>query len=676
MHRQQAQQEIERLSRELEEHNYSYYVLDNPLVSDFEYDGLMARLVRLESAFPELRSANSPASRVGARVPSGVRTVRHAGKMLSLDNTYSLEELKGWYDRVIRGLGRQKVDCVAELKIDGVSCALIYEHGCLTGAATRGDGEEGEDVTHHARAMRSVPLVLRDREDSEIPALLEVRGEVYMDKRAFEMFNRSRREEGDDVFANPRNAASGALKLLDPGESSRRQLRFFAHSFGRIEGGRAIETHWDFLAAATRLGFAVNQASCRCAGFDDVAAAVERFGKSRSSLGFDVDGVVVKVDSFGDQKLLGETMKSPRWAVAFKFPAFQATTVVVDVVVQVGRTGVLTPVAELEPVACAGVTVSRATLHNFEEIERLGIAKGDRVLIERAGDVIPKVVKVVERHPVRAAVSKVPVDCPACREDFICADEGMVAYRCVNPECPRQLERRIVHFASRGAMDIEGLGETAAAQLVERKIVRSIADLFSMTREPLLELDLFGVRRADNLLLAVNGCRSRGLSRLLFGLGIPNIGEKVSGQLARRFVSMEALMAAPLDVLMGVPDMGAVCSRALLTFFAQNETRALILRLAEAGVLMVERDIPLAGRLSGKTFVFTGELVKYTRSVAAGLVKAQGADTGSSVTRTTTYLVAGEAAGSKVQKARDLGIRILNEQEFEEMVNGSNNGSV
>ncbi len=665
-----AQQAIVRLSREIEGHNYNYYVLDNPVISDTEYDELLSRLARLEADFPAYRLANSPTGRIGAKVSSGARAVRHAVKMLSLDNTYSAEELRSWYERVRKGLGRQEFGCVAELKIDGVSCSLIYENGQLTGAATRGDGEEGEDVLHNIRAMRSVPLELRGSDGIQVPSLLEVRGEVYMDKKDFEGFNRVRKLAGDEVFANPRNAASGALKLLDPAESSRRKLRFFAHSFGRIEWSRPLEGHWDFLTTARALGFAVNPDSCCCREFDDVAAACVRFQALRPSLPFDVDGVVIKVDLFADQKALGETMKSPRWAVAFKFPAFQATTVIRDIVVQVGRTGVLTPVAELEPVACAGVMVSRATLHNFEEIDRLGVAKGDRVLIERAGDVIPKVVKVVERCLKRTVVRKVASDCPVCREDFICADEGMVAYRCMNPECPRQLERRIVHFASRGAMDIEGLGESVASQLVDKAIVHCVADIFTFSREQLLGLEFFGPKKADNLLKAVAASRSRGLSRLIFGLGIPNIGQKASELLARRFSSMSALMAASLEDLRSVPEMGIVSSGALVKFFGQEETRALIARLADAGVLMLERDIPVDGRLSGKTFVFTGELVKYTRSDSGALVKALGAEVGSAVTRHTSFVVAGAAAGSKIDKARSLGVKILNESEFEEIVNG------
>ncbi|MEI6437593.1 MAG: NAD-dependent DNA ligase LigA [Candidatus Omnitrophota bacterium] len=669
----QARLEIARLSREIEGHNYNYYVLDNPVISDVEYDLLLASLARLEQDFPDCRLPDSPTARVGARVPSGSRESRHAQRMLSLDNTYSLPELKAWHERMHKALGREGVVCTVELKIDGVSCSLVYEKGVLVGAATRGDGETGEDVTHNVRAMRSIPLALRSRDGVEVPSLFEVRGEVYMDKKDFEAFNRSRQADGEDVFANPRNATSGALKLLDPAESARRKLRFLAHSFGRLDWGQtgsvpSLATHWGFLSSARALGFAVEQHSRCCASFVEVAAACEEFQALRQSLAFDVDGVVVKVDRFDDQKRLGETTRSPRWAVAFKFPAFQATTLVRGITVQVGRTGVLTPVADLEPVACAGVVVSRATLHNFDEIERLGVAPGDRVLIERAGDVIPKIVKVVAKGSSPALVRKVPSDCPACREEFICADEGMVAYRCINPECPKQLERRLVHFASRGALDIEGLGESVAAQLVGKKLVRSVADIFYIPREQWLGLEQFGDKKADNLLGAIAQSRTRGLSRLLFALGIPNIGQKAARLLASRFGSLNVLMGARVEDLMSVPEMGDVSSRALRRFFDQRESRDLIARLSGAGVVMTETLSIVEGRFSGKTFVFTGELVKYSRAEAGTLVQGLGAEVATAVTKNTTFLVAGAAAGAKLDKARRLGVKVLSEIEFEEML--------
>jgi DNA ligase (NAD+) len=501
------------------------------------------------------------------------------------------------------------------------------------------------------------------------PDLLEVRGEIYISRADFQAINEARKNEGEEPFANPRNAASGSLKLLDPAQSSRRGLRFFAHSFGRVEGGPVLTSQSAFLEVARAYGFAVEPHTVCCRDIDEVISACKACEALRPSLPYEVDGVVLKVNDFNAQRQLGETMKSPRWAVAFKFQATQATTRVQDIVVSVGRTGVLTPVAELDPVACGGVMISRATLHNFDEVRRLGIAKGDRVLIERAGDVIPKIIKVVELAAARASVPKVPVDCPACREDFICEEEGAVAYRCINPACPRQLERRLVHFSSRKAMDIEGMGEAVVRQLLEKGLVKSLADVYALRKEDLLVLEFFGDKKADKLLTAIHQSKTRPLSRLMFGLGILNIGEKASLSLAKKFERMEALTAADKTALMGVQDIGEVSASALERFFCQPETRTLIAALAHAGVNMEEpRSSGGALRLSGKVFIFTGHLEKYSREDAETQVRALGAEAGSSVTRSTDFLVAGEAAGSKLDKARKLGVKVINEQQFEELL--------
>ncbi|MBF0620217.1 MAG: NAD-dependent DNA ligase LigA [Candidatus Omnitrophica bacterium] len=668
MNVQEAKKEIERLSCLIEEHNHRYYVCDDPKVSDEEYDGLLSRLKVLEGQFPELCVVTSPTQRVGAPVVSGARTVRHAVRMISLDNTYSVEELEAWHDRVIKGLSRADVQWVIEPKIDGVSCALIYEDGILARGITRGDGEVGEDVTHNVRAMRSVPLVLTVPDGVVPPALLEVRGEVYMAKADFEQLNDARKTLGEEPFANPRNAASGSLKLLDPKESSERKLKFFAHSFGRLENGVPVKTHWDFLQIARAYGFAVSARVVCTPDFDEVVFTCRGLQEDRIQLPYDVDGVVVKVNDMEDQKRLGETMRSPRWAVAFKFPAFQATTIVRDIVVQVGRTGVLTPVAELEPVLCAGVMIARATLHNFDEVDRLGISKGDRVLIERAGDVIPKVVKVVDAALLREKVRRVPTDCPECREEFICADAQAVAYRCINPACPKQLERRLVHFASRGCMDIEGLGESAVAQLLEKGLVRALADIYALKREDLLKLPLFAEKKADKLLAGIEASKARPLSRFLFGLGIMNIGEKAALLLARRFGMIDRLMAAAPEELLLVDEMGEVSVAAVIHFFAQPGARELIENFRAAGVLMMEPAGISGGKLAGKVFVFTGELQRRTRPEAGALVKALGGEVGSAVTQKTSFVVAGGAAGSKLEKARSLGVKVMTESEFEEMV--------
>ncbi len=669
MDRNQAKKEIARLSQEIEGHNQKYYVLDAPTISDQEYDALMRRLLELEQSNPEFRSPDSPTQRIGAKVPSGIRTIRHSMKMLSLDNTYSRDELREWYDRVVKQSGVRELECVAELKIDGVSASLVYEGGVLKVGATRGDGEVGEDVTHNIRAMRMIPLSLTGAKEVRIPSVLEARGEVYLGRADFDRLNASRRTEGLEVFANPRNAASGSLKLLDPAESAKRNLRFFVHSCGRLEGARQVKTHWDFLEMVRQLGLAVNPYNRRCRGFDEIMEACQELEALRPELNYEVDGVVIKVDKLSLQREVGETMKSPRWAVAYKFKAYQAETTVRDIVVQVGRTGVLTPVAELEPVPCGGVIISRATLHNFDEIDRLGVGQGDRVRLERAGDVIPKIVEVVEPAVERKSVRRLPTNCPSCREDYICRDVEGVLYRCINPDCPRQLERRILHFASRDAMDIEGMGKAVVTQLIGKGLVNSVADIYDIKKEDLLGLELFADKKAEALLEAISGSKGRPLSRLILGLGILNIGEKAASLLAKHFQTMEALSGADEKKLMSVPDIGEVSAEAVTRFFAQAVTEQLIRRLKKAGLQMEEpAGSSGPGKLAGQVFVFTGELSLLTRSEAAAAVKSLGGEVSSTVTRSTSRVVAGQAAGSKLEKARRLGIKIIDEKEFEEMV--------
>ncbi|MBF0570057.1 MAG: NAD-dependent DNA ligase LigA [Candidatus Omnitrophica bacterium] len=668
MDKKQAHREIVRLSREIEEHNYRYYVLDEPAVAAREDDVLLKELAALENSFPEFRLPLSPTQRVGGKVASGVRTVRHVVRMISLDNTYSVDEIKEWAVRVSKGLPGEVVEFSVEPKIDGVSASLLYQDGAFTLGATRGDGETGEDVTQNIRAIRSVPLMLRGGA-ADVPPLIEVRGEVYMNRADLAALNEVRKAEGEEPFVNPRNAASGSLKLLDPGESARRRLRFFVHSFGRLEG-KAVKVQGEFLALAKRLGFPVNPLARKCQDIDQVIEACQELEKKRPSLPYDVDGVVIKVDRFDQQAVLGETMKSPRWAVAYKFQAYQATTIIKDIVVQVGRTGVLTPVAELEPVACGGVTISRATLHNFDEIKRLGVHKGARVVLERAGDVIPKIVKVVVPAHKKEEVCKVPANCPACREHFIQEDPEAVAFRCINPLCPRQLERRLLHFASRGAMDIEGMGESVVQALIDKGRVKTVTDIYSLGKEDLLELPLFGEKKTEKLLAAIQASKARPLSRLIFGLGILNIGEKASLLLAGQFGSMGALVRADREALLEVNEIGEVSADSLIRFFSQKEAVGILKDLGACGVNMVEPDQVRSGALAGKSFVFTGELSRYARSEAEALVRQLGGVAGSSVTKTTDFVVAGEAAGSKLAKARALGVSVIDEQAFEEMIHG------
>ncbi|MCM8790057.1 MAG: NAD-dependent DNA ligase LigA, partial [Candidatus Omnitrophica bacterium] len=520
---QNVKKKIEALREQIRHHDYLYYVLAQPEISDKEYDELMRKLKELEDKHPQYKSDDSPTVRVGGIVLDGFKTVAHKQKMLSLDNTYSVEELKDWAERVRKGLGEdEKIEYVVELKIDGVSANLTYERGRLIIGATRGDGERGEDVTQNIKTIRSIPLLLLGK---DFPDLIEIRGEVYMDRRDFEAINKEKEKTEESLFANPRNAASGSLKLLDTSTVAKRRLKFFAHSLGEHRG-IDFETHWQFLEKLKQWGVPVNKESKLFGKLQDVIAYYNLWQEKRDKLTYDIDGMVVKLNAISQQKKLGFTLKSPRWAVAYKFSARQATTEVLDIKVNVGRTGVITPTAELKPVECAGVVIRHATLHNFDEIKRLGIKIGDRVLIERAGDVIPKVIKVVKSCGRKEF--SVPKTCPVCSGKVVKEKEEDVAYYCINPSCPAQLERRLLHFASRIAMDIEGMGESVVNQLVNLKLVRNFAHIYRLTEKDLSRLELFKEKKIKNLLIAIENSKKRSLSRLIFALGIRHIGEKAA----------------------------------------------------------------------------------------------------------------------------------------------------
>ncbi|MCK5579801.1 MAG: NAD-dependent DNA ligase LigA [Candidatus Omnitrophica bacterium] len=665
----QAQQEIERLSKEIEDYNYRYYVLSQPVVADKEYDILLKKLVQLEQKFPALKQPNSPAQRIGAKVEAGAKTVKHKAKMFSLDNTYSFDELVEWQQRVEKGLGnKEKVEYVVELKIDGVSAALTYEHGALILGATRGDGVVGEDITHNIKTIRSIPLQLKENTFWPIGKLLEIRGEVYVNRKDFDKLNQERSAAGQEVFANPRNATGGSVKLLDSRITAKRHLQYFAHSFGFLKGGEPFETHWNFLEAARACGLCVNSCSRLCQNFEEVLTYCQEYQDKRESIPYEVDGVVVKVNSLAQQQRLGATLKSPRWAVAYKFPAYQATTEVEDIIVQVGRTGVLTPVAQLKPVECAGVTIARATLHNFDEIKRLGVAKGDRVLIERAGDVIPKIVKVVSAFTGKKRAFAVPGKCPGCGGKIVQDKEGQVACRCVNPSCFGQLERSLVHFAARGAMDIEGFGEAVVAQLLDKGYAKDLADIYFLTEEHLLNLELFKEKKAKNLLLAIEKSKQQPLSRFLFGLGIPNVGEKAAYTLAQRFGEIDNISCLKAEELEAIHEIGTIMSDAIVEFFSSTSTMELIEKFKKVGVNMREPVEKKGRKFLGKKFVFTGEMSGLTRRQAGDLVRQSGGEVVSSVSRKTDFLVAGESPGSKYDKALQLGLVILTPKKFEEMV--------
>jgi DNA ligase (NAD+) len=545
-----------------------------------------------------------------------------------------------------------------------VSANITYEKGRLSVGATRGDGETGEDVTQNIKTIRAIPLLMMGK---DVLNFIEIRGEIYMERSDFEALNKEREKEGDVLFANPRNATSGSIKLLDAGAVAKRRLSFFAHSLGEYRGADIV-SHWYFLSKLKEWGLRTNPHSRLCKNLEEVIQYCESWQAKREKLGYDMDGMVVKVNSLAQQKRLGFTLKSPRWAVAYKFPARQATTTVIKIIPQVGRTGVITPVAKLEPVPCAGVTIKHATLHNFDEIKRLNLREGDRVLIERAGEVIPKVVKVVKRQGKNPF--QIPKVCPACNGKLVKEKEEDVAYRCINPSCPAQLERGLLHFASRGALDIEGMGEAVVEQLVKKGFIKDFADIYKkLDKQKLLQLELFKEKKADNLLAAVEKSKKQSLSRLIFGIGIRHVGEKAAYVLAQKFKTLDNLIKAKLQDFDAIYEVGPVMAESILKFFRQNSTLTLIKKLKRAGLNLEEKEAILKKSiLTGKTIVFTGELKGFSRKQAEDLVRGYGGNASSSVSEDTDFIVAGDNPGSKYDKAKKLGIKIIGEREFKEMI--------
>jgi DNA ligase (NAD+) len=666
----EVKRKVEKLREEIRHHDYRYYVLNQPEISDREYDDLVKKLKELEKEQPQLITPDSPTQRVGEKPLIGFKTVKHRVAMLSLDNTYSSEEIEEWDRRVHKGLPGGKAEYVVELKIDGVGVSLTYEKGIFLVGATRGDGVTGDDITQNLKTIKSIPLRFLTTDSSQLPDLIEVRGEVFMERGEFEKLNAEKKKKGEALFANPRNAAAGSLKLLDSRLTAGRKLNCFIHSFGTLEGGKVYKAHWEFLQSAKRLGLRVNPEIKLCKNINEVISYCENWENKRGRLGYQIDGMVIKVNSLPQQKRLGYTMKSPRWAIAYKFPAQQATTTLKDIVLQVGRTGVITPVAMLKPVECAGVTISRATLHNFDEIKRLDVRIGDRVIVERAGEVIPKIVKVVESvRKGRREIFKVPEKCPECGGRITKEKEEEVAYRCINPSCPAQLERGLVHFASRNAMDIEGFGESVVEQVVRDGLAKDFADIYSLRREDFLKLELFAEKRAQNLRDAIEKSKERPLARLLFALGIRHVGEKAAETLAEEFGSIEALMRAKEEELETIPEVGPALAASVREFFKQREIRILIEKLKKAGLKLEQEKVKKGPQiLAGKTFVFTGELKGYSRSEAEKLVKDLGGKAISSVSKQTSYVVVGESPGSKYDKAKALGVPIIPEEQFEKLI--------
>jgi DNA ligase (NAD+) len=661
-----ARRRIDALRDDLRRHERLYHVDARPEITDAEFDRRMRELQELEAAHPELQSADSPSRRVGGAPADGFETVAHIQPMLSLENAYSWEEAEAWLARNARLLGAEPRGFVAELKIDGLSISLRYEGGSLVRGATRGDGLRGEDVSGNVRTIRTVPLRIPET------APLEVRGEVYYSKAAFGKVNAEREKEGEPLFANPRNAAAGTMRLLDSRITSRRRLDAWLYSV--VEATPPPASQSEALDRLQALGFPVNPHRCRCESFEEVRAFVEQWREKRHGLGFETDGVVIKIDDRATQRELGATAKSPRWALAYKFPAEEAVTLVREIGLNVGRTGALTPVAFFDPVQLGGTTVKRATLHNYEDLARKDVRVGDTVVVEKGGDVIPKVVRVVlEKRPADAPVYVMPTHCPACGDPAV-REEGEVALRCVNPACPAVVREAIRHFCSRRAMNIEGLGEKLVDQLVSARLLTDVASIYDLKAADLMELERWGEKSAANLIGEIEKSRSHTVDRLLYALGIRHIGEKAAQVLAGHFGSIDALAAASEDELVGAEDVGPNTAAAIRAYFSHARNRDLIERLRAHGVrLEGPRRRPAAeGPLSGKTVVITGTLPGLSREEAAAILEAAGAKISGSVSKKTSYVVVGESAGSKLDKARSLGVpavaweemqRILEEKE-------------
>jgi DNA ligase (NAD+) len=648
---------VEDLRREVEHHEYLYYVLDQPTITDAEYDRMLRELRALEDAHPEFRTPDSPTQRVGGQPREGFVKVRHSSPMLSLDNALNEEELRDFDARVRSLLKSEDFEYVAELKLDGLSMAAHYEGGRFKQAITRGDGRTGEDVTGNARTIRSLPLRLKP---DSLPDAIEVRGEVVMQRRAFERLNAEREREELPPFANPRNAAAGALRALDPGVTAARQLDYFTYFLLR-DGQPFFDSHWESLETLSKSGFKVNAHRKKCHSLDELLAFIREWDTKRESLPYETDGVVAKVDSIRQQNALGWTAKAPRWAIAFKYAARQATTLLESIEVQVGRTGALTPVAHLKPVSLGGVTVSRATLHNEDEIERLGVRIGDTVLVERSGDVIPKIVSV-QAHAEHGIVFRMPTSCPVCGGHIV-REEGEAASRCVNASCPARVRESLLHFASRGVMDIDGLGDALVDQLLAREIVHNIADLYWLTTEQLLTLDRMGAKSAAKIIQNINNSRSQPLARVLNGLGIPFVGERTAQILASHFGSMDVIAGAADEQLQEAEEIGPKVAAAIIDFFAEPQNRELVERLRAAGLQFTaeKRAQSRKGPLAGLTFVLTGTLPTLTREEAKERIEAASGKVAGSVSSKTSYVVAGDEAGSKLDKARKLGVKVIGE---------------
>jgi DNA ligase (NAD+) len=659
--------QIEALREKIRHHEYLYYVLDQPEISDFDFDKLMEQLEHLEAQHPSLITPDSPTQRVGGKPREGFVKVRHSSPMLSLDNTYNEDELRAWERRVHELTGRKDIDYVCELKLDGMSLSLGYDDGHLVRGITRGDGAVGEDVTLNVRTVRSVPLSIPKEQlkKAGIPANFEVRGELLMPTAAFKRVNEERERDGLPTFANPRNFTAGTVRQLDANITAQRRLDYFAYML--LENGRTyFDRHSKTLDALDAAGFKVNQNRKLVHSMEEVWDFIQQWEAKRDSLPYEIDGIVVKVDRTPLQDELGFTGKAPRWAIAYKYAARGGVTKLENVRWQVGRTGKLTPVAELAPVPIGGTTVRNATLHNMDEIERLGVKIGDWVRVERGGDVIPKVVEVDKDHPRGGTGIEAPKKCPVCGTKVVRAEDE-VDYRCVNANCPAKLIGTILHFASRGVMNIDGMGESLVNQLIERGLVKNVADIYDLTRKDLLSLDRFADKSAQNILDEIDNSKQLPLERVIYGLGIRMVGERTAQFLAEHFGSMEALANASLEELQNVNEVGPRIAESIGEFFGNPANRKLVERLAAADLKMYGEKKQRGTKLAGKTFVLTGTLAHFTRDEAKKLIENAGGKVTGSVSKKTDYVVAGADAGSKLDKAKELGVVVIDEKEMEKL---------
>jgi DNA ligase (NAD+) len=670
---------IEELRGEIRGHDRLYYVLNKPEISDQEYDKLFSELKKLEAAHPELVTADSPTQRVSEKPVAGFANVAHAVPMLSIDNTYNADELKAFDERVAKGLGDVEYEYAVELKIDGLAISLRYEHGALVRAATRGDGARGDDVTANVRTIKAIPLRLLAK---DVPDVLEVRGEVYMPKKAFAELNIQREENGEDYFANPRNAAAGSLKLLDPSMTAGRRLAFFAYSVGEVSAGLA-EGHYETLQKLKKLGLPVNKEIKKAKDIDGAVKICLGWDKKKGKLNYQIDGMVVKVNRFDSQDVLGATGRAPRWCISYKFPAEQAETVVEDIVVQVGKTGVLTPVANLKEVKLAGTTVKRASLHNIDEVQRLGVKINDKVIIEKAGEIIPQVVRVVEHGEADmfAEDFKMPTKCPECESEVVVTErkrvgkkediEGKSEYththKCVNPECTAIIKERIIYFAGKGQMDIENVGPALIDQLIKEGMVKNIADLYSLEFGRVSQLERMGEKSAANVLDSIEKSKRNPLWRLVVGLGISNVGGQLAETLANEFGTIEKLRNASEGRLVEVDGIAETIAKNVCEFFNDETNKKLVDELLKHVTPTAPKE-KASSILEGKTIVVTGTLVSFTRQSIERAIKDNGGKTSSSVSKKTGFVVAGANVGSKLEKANKLGVEVISEEEFKKRI--------